>query len=242
MIVTIHQSAYLPWLGYFHKIALADIFVFFDTTQFIKNDFINRNKIKTPQGSAWLTVPVKLKDHFQKEIRHIEIADQKWREKHWKSIELNYKKTKYWNKYSKELKQLYDKPHQFISDLCYEQLLLIIKFLNLETKVVKSSELPQFTNKKQHLVLDICDHLGASLYISGSFGKNYIQEDNFSNRNIKLYFQDYKHPVYEQLHGEFIPCLSIIDLLFNKGPKSKNIIFNNNVTKEEIHKTYANKK
>ena len=96
MILTIHQPAYLPWPGYFHRLMLADTFVFFDNTQFEKNSFINRNKIKTPRGAQWLTVPVSLKGHLEKEIREIEISGQAWRKDHWQAIELNYKKAKYW--------------------------------------------------------------------------------------------------------------------------------------------------
>ena len=144
MILSIHQPAYLPWLGYFHKINLADKFIFFDTTQFEKNSFINRNKIKAVNGPIWLTVPLKTKDHFLKSMTEIEIAGQEWREKHWKAIELNYKKAKYWPAYSGRLRELYKKEYDNIADLCYDQLTLFLDCLGIKSKIVRSSELKSF--------------------------------------------------------------------------------------------------
>lgn len=236
MIISIHQPAYLPWLGYFHKIFLSDIFVFFDTTQFEKNSFINRNRIKTPPGSTWLTVPVGLKNHLTKEIREIEIVvDQKWRARHWKAIELNYKKAKYWDVYSKELEKLYQEEYGKISDLCYDQLLLFLDWLEITTKIIKSSDLKPFNTKKLQLVLDICRDLGATSYVSGQLGRDYIDNNKFHDGGIKLYFQDYHHPEYEQLWGnEFLPYMCILDLVFNEGPKSRDIILYNNVVKQDL--------
>ena len=235
MIVSIHQPAYLPWLGYFHKILLSDIFVYFDTTQFEKNSFINRNKIKTPQGASWLTVSVKLNDHLRKEIREIEIADLNWSKKHWKAIELNYKKAKYWDLYAERLRKIYKNEYKYISDLCYDQLLLFIEFLKIKIKVIKSSELKKIDSKKLQLVLDICEYMGATAYISGELGCDYIENKKFAEKRIKLYFQDYKHPEYSRLWGnEFLPYMSIIDLLFNEGPNSLNIIMKNNITKQDL--------
>lgn len=235
MIATIHQPAYLPWLGYFHKINLADVFVFFDTTQFEKNSFINRNKIKTANGPIWLTVPLKTKDHFTKEIREIEPANGEWQEKHWKAIELNYKKAKYWEEYSGKLKKLYEKEYKNIADICYGQLMLFLDWLDIKTKVVKSSEMKDFSSKKLSLVMDILKELKASAYISGSLGRDYIDSEKFGENRIKLYYQNYNHPAYEQLWGEeFFKYMSVIDLIFNHGPKSFKIIMDNNIGKNNL--------
>ena len=235
MIVTIHQPAYLPWLGYFHKINLADQFVFFDTTQFEKNSFVNRNKIKTANGPIWLTVPVKLKDHTQKEIRRIELASRDWREKHWLAIELNYKKAKYWPRYSGRLRELYQKNYDNIADLCYDQLILFLDYLGVKTKIIRSSELKYFQSKKLDLVLDILTEMKASSYISGALGRDYIDPLKFKEKNIKLYYQSYEHPAYDQLWGrEFVPCMSIIDLLFNEGDRSLEILMSGNITKNDL--------
>lgn len=235
MIVSIHQPAYLPWLGYIHKINLADIFVFFDTTQFEKNSFINRNKIKTANGPVWLTVPVKAQGHFEKEIRQIEPAGQAWREKHWQTIETNYKKTEFWPKYSGELKELYQKEYGNIADLCYDQLILLLGWLGVKTKVIRSSELKPRQSKKLDLVLDILEETKASSYISGALGRDYIDSQRFKDKNIKLYYQSYEHPVYRQFwKGEFLKYMSVIDLLFNEGDKSLAILMSGNITKNDL--------
>lgn len=234
IFLSIHQPAYLPWLGYFHKICISDIFVFFDNTQFEKNSFVNRNKIKTSQGPIWLTVPVKLKNHTQKEIREIKTVNQLWQQKHWKAIELNYKKSKHWAMYSEELRGLYQKKYDNISELCYEQLLLFLAFLGIKTKVIQASNLCPYNSKKSQLVLDICRELGADVYVSGKLGKDYIEEHKFVESGIKLYFQDYAHPTYQQLWGQFAPFMSIIDLLFNCGEKSLEILMQRNITKDAL--------
>lgn len=233
MILSIHQPAYLPWLGYFHKIYLSDIFVYLDDTQFEKNSFINRNKIKTAQGESWLTVPVNLKEHFQNKIYQTVIADKKWQKNHWQSIELNYKKTKYWSDYSDLIRSVYLRDYQYISDLCFDQLNIILKILEIKTKVIKSTDL-KILSKKDDLVLDICKELSANIYVSGKLGKDYINEDKFIQNNIKLYFQDYIHPIYDQIWGDFKPFMSVIDLIFNQGPKSLDIILKDNLSKENL--------
>ena len=235
MILSIHQPAYLPWLGYFHKINLSDTFIYFDTTQFEKNSFINRNKIKTPAGPIWLTVPVKSKDHFGKEIRQIELANQDWREKHWQTIEMNYKKAKYWPQYADQLRGLYKKEYNNIADLCYDQLILFLSWLNIKTKVIRSSELKPRQSKKLDLVLDILEEVKASSYISGALGRDYIDPQRFEDKKIKLYYQSYEHPVYHQLwRGEFLKYMSIIDLLFNEGANSLEILMSGNITKQDL--------
>lgn len=231
MIISIHQPAYLPWLGYFHKIALSDVFVFFETTQFEKNSFINRNKIKTSNGPIWLTVPVKLENHLEKKINKIPLANKIWQDNHWKSIEYNYKKSKYWDVYSSQLRELYQKEYLNIADLCYDQLVLIMNWLQIKTKIIRSADLRNYESKKQQVVLDICLDLKADLYISGKLGKNYLEEKKFEERGIKVFFQDYQHPQYQQLWGIFTPYLGIIDLLFNEGLQSLEIIFKENVLK-----------
>lgn len=236
-IVSIHQPAYLPWLGYLHKIMISDEFVFFDTTQFEKNSFVNRNKVNTLQGATMLTVPVRLKNHFNKEIKDIEITNQKEFGKHWKTIELNYKKSPYWDEYSEKLKEVYNKEYKYLSDLCFDQLICLLDILKIDTKIIKSSELRKYETRKSELVLDLCRDLNAGVYISGKFGKDYLDEKSFEEAGIKIYFQDYKHPVYKQMHGEFVPYLAIIDLLFNVGAEiAKETIMEGNITKLELEK------
>lgn len=234
MIISIHQSAYLPWLGYIHKVMLSDVFVYFDTTQFEKNSFINRNKIKAPNGTPWLTVPVLTKGHFDMSLKEMEISEPSVLKKHWKSIEQSYKKAPYWGEYSQELKKLYKKEYKNLSNLCYDQLLLINDMLEVDTKVIKASDLKQFDSKKDELVLDICKELGATHYISGKMGKGYLDVNEFKREGIEVIFQEYNHPSYSQLWGDFAPYMNIFDLIFNEGSRSKEIISQDNQTKKDI--------
>ncbi|MBV8906704.1 MAG: WbqC family protein [Acidobacteriia bacterium] len=235
MIASIHQPAYLPWPGYFHKMALSDVFIFFDTTQFEKNSFINRNRIKTPQGAAWLSVPVNLRGHLAADILHTSIAGQEWRNKHWRAIELNYRKAPFWSCYSREIEKLYGACYTTIGELCFEQLLLFTKLLGLSTRIVRASELGPFASHKQELVLDICKSVNAAVYISGALGKGYIAPETFLKEGISVYFQDYQPQRYHQLWSpEFVPNLSVVDLLFNEGPRSLTIILAGNATKTDL--------
>lgn len=236
MILTAHQPVYLPWLGLFHKIALADAFCYFDDVQYLKRDWNNRNKIKTPSGELFLTVPVFTKGHRQKPIREIEINNSiDWRKKHWKSIYLNYKKAPYFNKYSDFFEDVYKKDWHYLTDLTEYMMRWFLETLGIKVKYYKASDF-NFQGHKSDLVLDMCKKLGADLYIFGALGKNYAEKEKFSKEGIKIYFQDYKHPIYPQLHGNFISHLSIIDLLFNCGEKSLEILMKGNISKEELLK------
>ena len=225
MIVSINQLAYLPWLGYFERIKNSDVFVFFDTVQFEKNSFTNRNKIKTPNGSKWLTIPIKTSGLFKTNtLKNCKILDAKWQKSHWLQIKENYRKSSFWQEYSPQFEVFYQKPYNKLSDLCWEMLQTFVKIFNIKTKLIRSSSLPEFITTKDDLVLDILKHLRADEYISGALGRNYIHEDKFLISNIKLRYQDYKPKNYTQLFGEFIPYLGAIDLIFNQGPESMKYI------------------
>jgi len=215
MIVTIHQPAYLPWLGYFEKIKKSDVYVFLDSVQFEKNSFTNRNKIKTPQGSSWLTVPVSMRGHTQSSLVDIEIDQlQGWRNKHLKSIYASYKKAPRFEECYPKLELLFQTNYQYLADLCYDHLLFWLAELGITTRVVRSSQL-DFQSSNSQLVLDICNEFDARLYISGELGRGYLNETQFEQSNVKITYQNYKHPVYPQLWGEFIPYLSIVDFWMN---------------------------
>ncbi|MBU0630364.1 MAG: WbqC family protein [Candidatus Margulisbacteria bacterium] len=238
IILTAHQPVYLPWLGLFHKISLADIFVYFDDVQYQTKDWNNRNKIKTNQGDIWLTVPVLNKDHYQLKLKDVMINNElPWARKHFKSIYLTHKKAKYFDKYIGFFEDTYNKKWDKLSDLNEHLLKNIMKFLGIEVKFFKLSEYG-FTSSKSELVLEMCQKMGADLYIFGIQGKNYADLEAFKKAGINVYFQDYQHPVYDQLHGkEFSPFLSIIDLLFNHGEDSLRIVQSGNITKGELLKS-----
>ena len=229
MILTAHQPVYLPWLGLFHRIALADTFVYFDAVQYQTHDFNSRNKIKTPQGELWLTLPVQRKGYHGKKLCEIELDNtQPWAKKHWRSIEQNYSKAPYFDLYAPFFEETYKRTWTYLAELNEYMLLWFLETLGITRKFLRASQL-QFEGKKSDLVLDMCRKVGADTFIFGSLGAHYAQQKEFERAGISLLFQNYVHPVYPQLHGAFIPHLSIIDLLFNCGPQSLQILMQSNV-------------
>ncbi len=234
MILTAHQPVYLPWLGLFHKIALADNFVWFDDVQYQKKDWNNRNKIKTKNGPIWLTVPVLSKKHFEKKVGRIKINnDLPWAKKHLKSIQFSYSKSKYFDYYYEFFKNVYNKKWIFLSDLNLHILKFFLKELKIEVPIVKLSDL-KISGQKSDLVLNMCKQLKAKIYIFGGEGKNYADQEKFRGSGVEPIFQEYNHPEYQQMHGDFISHLSIIDLLFNCGPECYDILMHGNMTKDKI--------
>lgn len=215
MIVSAHQPAYLPWLGYFDKMIKSDIFIYLDTVQFEKNSFINRNKIKTPQGELMLTVPVLSKGHIDKTVAEIKIdKKQDWKKKHLNSILMNYKKAKRFEECYYKLEILYKKDYEFLSDLCYDHLIFWKQELQINTEIVKSSKL-NIKTKKSDLIFDLCLCYESNRYISGTLGRNYLDENKFKDAKIEIIYQNYKHPAYNQLWGNFLPYMSILDFWMN---------------------------
>lgn len=228
MILTAHQPVYLPWLGLFHKIALADMFCIFDIAQYQTKDYNNRNKIKTNAGPIWLSVPVESKNHFQKKICDIKIINNGWNRKHLKSIQLSYKKAPYYENYIGPLATiLQQKQYDFLTDLNTDILRFFLDSLGINVPIVKASDY-DFQGYKSDLVLDMCEKLKASDYIFGAQGKNYANVKSFSEKGIHIFFQNYLHPQYHQLYGEFQPYMSLLDLLFNEGPRSREIMMSGN--------------
>jgi len=235
MILTAHQPVYLPWLGLFHKIALADAFVSFNQVQYLPKDWNNRNNIKTAQGPIWLTVPVLKSGYREKVLTEIEINNSiPWQRKHWKSIQLNYKKAQYFKRYADFFEDVYlNREWKYLADLNDYMLVRFIETLGIEVQFVDARE-KDFKGKKNDLVLDMCLKMKAHMYIFGALGKNYADVESFERNNIKVYFQNYNHPTYPQQYGEFISHLSIIDLLFNCGPNSLDILLCGNINREDL--------
>lgn len=222
--VGILQPSYLPWLGFFDQLHRVDIFVHYDDVQFEKGSWRNRNRIKTPAGPLWLTVPVRIKGHNFPLIRDVRInRAERWGKKHLKSIEQNYRKAPFFEVYGPDLFAVIERGHEFLLDLNLQLLSLLAAWLGITTPTVLASELGIAGNKSARL-LGILASLGATVFYEGASGRNYIDEAIFAHQGIKIIYQEYVHPVYTQLHGEFIPYLSIIDLLFNHGPASLEIL------------------
>lgn len=231
MILTAHQPVYLPWIGLFHKIALADKFCIFDIAQYQTKDFNNRNKIKTNAGVIWLSVPVESKNHFEKKLCDIKILDNGWSKKHFKSINYAYRKAPYYSTYIDKIEEiLVFNRYEFLADLNFATLKFGLDALGMNIPILKASDY-EFQGVKSDLVLDMCKKLGAESYIFGSQGKNYADVNSFLRSGVHPFFQEYHHPTYPQLHGEFQSNMSIIDLLFNVGPSSYDLMMSGNISR-----------
>ena len=232
MILTAHQPVYLPWLGLFHKISLAETFVYFDQVQYLPKDWMNRNKIRTKDGSILLTVPVLRKGYRDLKTSEIEINNStNWQKKHLRSISLNYKKSPYFENYIPFFEDVYSRKWEFLGDLNEYMLKWFLDELGIKVNFLNAKNF-KFQGEKSSLILNMCKKLDASTYIFGTLGKDYANVHEFEKNNIKLIFQDYNHPKYSQLYSEFVSHLSVIDLLFNHGPKSLEIILSNNISQK----------
>ena len=241
MIVSAHQPAYNPWLGYLHKILVSDIFVIMDDVQFEKNSFINRNKILQHGNVVMLTIPVKTKGYKDKAIRDLEIANHKWKIKHLKTIEQSYRKSKNFDIVFSLLKPIYELKSIYLIDYTNAFLTFLIDYLDINVNIVLASEL-NIKSRKVDYIVELTTKLGGRLFVFGSQGKNYVNNEYLLDRDIVPYFQNYNHPLYPQLSHKFYPNMGIIDLLFNIEKKDvKNKILENNVTKSELIKLYANR-
>ncbi|MDO8633062.1 MAG: WbqC family protein [Candidatus Wildermuthbacteria bacterium] len=237
MILTAHQPQYLPWLGLFHKIALSDTFCFFDVAQYRAKSF-NRNSIKTPQGSLFLTVPVLSKGYREKEFHEIEINNElDWRKDHFKSLLVNYKKAPFFSTYADFFEDTYKKEWRYFGELTEYMLRWFLGELGISVVFSKASD-QQFTGTGSARVLDMCKKLGANVYIFGTLGKGYADTKEFEEAGVRPYFQEYLHPSYPQLWGEFLSNMSVVDLLFNCGPNSLEVLMKGNITKEDLEKKF----
>ena len=227
MKLAIHQPNYLPWPGYFHKMEYVDLFLILDTVQYMKHEYDNRCKIKTPEGEQWLTVPVS-SPNLGTPINKVMLAMDAdiWRY-NWKPLKNNYSKSPFFEEYKDELHEIYGKKWDRLIDLNLKLIETVRNWLGIKTRLKFASELPETTLKGTELILSHCRELKADEYLSGMGGKNYLEQEQFDNDNIRLEFQNYTPVVYPQRFGDFVPNLSVIDLLFNCGKDSLSRIMGN---------------
>jgi len=229
MMVAIHQPNFIPWVGYFNKINKCDVFVLFDDVQFPRaKTFGNRVEIKTNNGAVWLTVPVTNRGELNN-FNEIEIDNTRnWAAKSLKTLKLAYQKAAYFNDYWDEFSAVYLAKYQYLTDLNIALMKIAIGSIGITTKLVRSSEMPAAKDLNgEEKILAILKSLGADAYLSGkgAGSRRYINEGDFETAGIQLVWQSYEPKPYKQLWGgNFIPNLSIIDLLFNEGPDSINYI------------------
>lgn len=225
MIVSINQPAYLPWLGYFHRIAVSDAHIVLDHVQFEKNSFTNRNKIRTQKSWCWLTVPVRTAGKFgDLSINALEVANEKkWASKHWQSLRLNYSKAAFFEQHAAFFEGIYNRHWQKLADLMRETTTYLLDAFGIRTKLYFSSQM-RLPGKKDELILNLCRELGATVYLSGPLGRNYLHGDSFSREGITVRYDDYRHPTYPQVYPGFEAYMAAVDLLFNEGPAGLEII------------------
>jgi len=206
--------------------AESDVFVLFDDVQLVRGkSFVVRNRVKTANGVQWLTLPIEGKGELRLIKEALIVQDGKWQKKHWKTIQLSYKKAPYFDRYEAKFSQIYNASWEKLSELNVTLIKLIKDLMGINTTLVLSSEM-NIEARGAEKILSIIKELKADKYMTGEGkgSKRYIIEEDFKNNNIELIYQHFKHPVYHQLWGDFVPSLSIIDLLFNEGDSSLQIL------------------
>ena len=219
--IAILQSNYIPWKGYFDLINMVDEFIFYDEVQYTKNDWRNRNKIKTPQDIQWLTIPVR-QEILDQKIKDTKISDKKWNIKHWRTISQNYSKAKYFKDYKDIFEELYLTCDEvYLSQINYKFITTINEILGIKTKLRWSSEFELVDGQTEKL-LGICKDCNADIYLSGPAAKDYFDEELAKQENIKVEWMDYSgYKEYEQLNPPFEHGVTILDLIFNQGANAK---------------------
>lgn len=220
--LAIFQSNYIPWKGFFNIIDIVDEFVFYDDVQYTKNDWRNRNIIKTPDGQQWLTVPVLYKNKFGQKIMDTRINGMHWKKKHLKSIIQNYKKAPCYEQTIEFISRMYQEiQSDFLCDINYHTCREICNFIGIQTPFKYSFDfnLPQDRNER---LLDLCKQLNATHFINGPRAKSYLDEDMFSQNGVTVVYMDYSgYPEYPQLFPPFLHQVSVIDLILNTGKEAK---------------------
>lgn len=227
MVCTIHQPNYLPYLGFFEKASRSDIFILYDSTQFKKNDWQNRNRVCSKNGWQWISIPVL--HNFGQKIYETKIdPKKKGLKSNWQTLQTLYGKAPYFKKFDERFEEIYKRDYEYIADLNCDLIFLIADILGIKTKFVRNTTLPALKTTSTQALVDLCKMVNADTYISGSEGRNYIETEKFEEEKIKIVFQNYIHPEYTQFNRmEFISHMSTVDLIFNHGEESLNILTSN---------------
>jgi hypothetical protein len=221
--VMISQSNYIPWKGYFDMIASVDVFVVYDEVQYTKNDWRNRNLIKTKNELQWLTIPVK-QESLSQTICETEVFNTNWKKKHIGSLQSNYGKALFFKEFKERIFKIYELSSTSLSEINLRFIKEICAILEIDTRIIDSRSLNLSGDKQQRLV-QACQKLNADTYLSGPAAKSYIDEDFFASNQIKLEWMDYSgYKTYNQLHPPFKHEVSIIDLIFNEGANAKKFL------------------
>ncbi len=228
MVVAGHQPNYLPYLGFFHKLACVDHFMIVDTAQFVKRGtfgWMHRNKIRTQDGWQWLSLPVKTKQKRYQSCAEAELQNQEnWRKKHWAAICYNYRQAPYFKDYAASFEGIYQQEWQLFSDLTVALIQVAANFLEISTPIKRASQCG-ISGESHELLEAICNYYGTNHYLSGLHGQDYLELDTMKKRGLHIEFQEFQHPCYTQCQpGEFLSGMCILDLLFNEGPRARTIV------------------
>jgi hypothetical protein len=228
MILSVHQPQYLPWLGYFDKIRKSDAFVFLDQVQYKEREFQNRNKIRTKEGWLWLTVPVKSIGQGRQQISAVQVDNElDWRKKHWSSLKACYGKSRFFKQYEHFFAELYAREWEKLVDLNIYIIDFLLQEFKIKTPVYYESKIGTSMSSTDRII-ELCQKLKSDIYLSGQGGKEYLAEEKFSAAGITLAYQQFAHPRYHQMYAgtaeEFVPNLTALDLLFNEGDHSLDIL------------------
>lgn len=224
MRIAVLQPGYLPWLGYFDQELSVDRFVLYDDVQYDRRGWRNRNRLKTPNGPVWLTVPVEQKGRYDQIIRDVRIDNSRpWKKKHLGTVETFYRKAPYFDRLYPEFESILMRDWEYLWELDLEIARWLNGVIGIDTPVMLASEL-NASGRKSERLLDICRKLGATQYYSGAAARHYLDIELFERAGIEVFFQEYEHPVYPQLYGKFISHLSVLDLLMIAAPEARSII------------------
>lgn len=224
MIVAIHQPEHLPWLGFFDKAARADLLVILDCVQFRKNYFQNRNRIRTPDGSAWITVPVR--QPVTAPILEIKVDTQpRLRQRYLNLVRQSYQRAPFFGAFFPALEAVIAGDDDRLVDVNMKLLRLVFEAIGISTPTVVASSLhADLGSGPTDVNLNICKAVGARTYLSGISGRDYLDRPRFAAAGIDIEFHEFHHPIYRQRYQPFVPCMSAVDVLFNHGPESANIL------------------
>lgn len=218
MKIAVIQSAYIPWIGFFDLIGRCDEYVIFDSAQYARRHWHNRNKIKTANGSEWLTIPVRTKGEFNQSIESV-LVEKSWAEKHWRSISLAYSKAPHFQELAPLFRDMYSRAagETHLTKINEMFLINISQLLGLATKITRDDRYPRHGQKTERL-LGIVRSIGATSYLSGPSAKTYLEEPRFLSEGIAVDWMDYAgYPIYAQMHEPFEEGVSILDPIFNIG-------------------------
>lgn len=233
--IAILQSNYLPWIGNFDLIRSVDQYVILDHVQYTQRGWRNRNKLKTPEGIQWLTIP--LGSQHGLPINQVKLPSTDWKELHWKTIAANYSRAEHFKHLGPELKSVLFQKTDFLYELNFNLISFACEILDIKTPIISSSELDiDYSDlRKSELLIEICKNLNADSYVSGPAGQVYLEENVFLDSGIDLeYFSYPTYPEYQQLWGDFVPNLSIIDPILNLGENSKYLTGSKCVSAKEL--------